>query len=337
MVLSYDDLELILLCIFTESKIVYIDSINDYVVFKHANNRYKLLSNMVYTKAYKDAISDGLLPIDELKTIIEKRNIFTAKDKESVIKIQNQINAQQVVLAKTTKVKANMDRVKSILSRLEQELANVQFKLTSKLIMSADTKAADTKNHFLCQLSTFKIDDALFWPMMQNMKSELNIESKNEILNKFLEFQNGVDTTSIRCLARYGPWRIRYISSVKTGEQLFGKPTTDYTIDQLNLFYWSNFYSNLYDMMPEDRPSDAIIEDDESLDAFMKDYDAVRSKEEASRKTTKQTSGEMSAFDKDEVIVTQSHELYHDIKYDTPREAQQIKNRSDIKKRTIHS
>ncbi len=337
MVLSYDDLEVILLGIFTESSIVYIDSINDYVLFKHVSNKYKLLSNMVYKKAYKDAIRDGLLPIDELKTIIEKRNIFTDKDKDSIIKIQNKINAQQVVLAKTTKVKANMDRVKSILYRLEQELESIQFKLTSKLIMSADTKAVDTKNHFLCQLGTFKIDDTLFWPTIRHMKSELNIELKNEILNKFLEFQNGIDTTSIRCLARYGPWRIRYISSVKTGEQLFGKPAIEYTIDQLNLFYWSNFYSNLYDMLPEDRPSDAVIEDDAALDAFMQDYDAERSKEEASRKTTKQTSGELSAFDKDEVIVTQSHELYHDIKYDTPREAQQIKNRSDIKKRTIHS
>ena len=42
----------------------------------------------------------------------------------------------------------------------------------------------------------------------------------------------------------------------------------------------------------------------------------------------------MSAFDAEEVIVTQSNELYEEIEYDKPREAQRVKNRTDIKKRT---
>ena len=86
-------------------------------------------------------------------------------------------------------------------------------------------------------------------------------------------------------------------------------------------------------MMPEDRPSDLIIDDDDSLDAYMKAYYEERNREEAARKSKAKTSGKLSAFDAEEVIVTRSHDLYEDIDYDTPREAQKLKDRVDIKKK----
>ena len=87
-------------------------------------------------------------------------------------------------------------------------------------------------------------------------------------------------------------------------------------------------------MLPEDRPSDIVIEDDDALDAYMKTFYEERNKEEAHRKHVNKRSGKLSAFDSEEVIITRSHELYEDIEYDTPREAQKIKDRVDLKKRT---
>jgi hypothetical protein len=87
-------------------------------------------------------------------------------------------------------------------------------------------------------------------------------------------------------------------------------------------------------MMPEDRPPDSIVEDDDSLDAYMKSYYEERNREDAARRGTKTTSGKLSAFDREEVIITQSNELYEDIEYDKPREAQKIRDKTDIKKRT---
>jgi hypothetical protein len=87
-------------------------------------------------------------------------------------------------------------------------------------------------------------------------------------------------------------------------------------------------------MMPEDRPSDLIVEDDDALDAYMKSYYDEKTKEDAARKSKASNTGRLSAFDNEEVIVTRSNELYEDIKYDKPREAQRIKDRVDIKKKT---
>jgi hypothetical protein len=104
----------------------------------------------------------------------------------------------------------------------------------------------------------------------------------------------------------------------------------------LNLAYWSNFYQNIYEMMPKDRPTDSIIEDDAALDAYMKSYYEERNREDASERAKTQVQanrGTLSAFDREEVIITRSNELYEDIDYDKPREAQRIKDRSDIKKK----
>lgn len=87
-------------------------------------------------------------------------------------------------------------------------------------------------------------------------------------------------------------------------------------------------------MMPEDRPPDVTIDDDDALDAYMKAFYEERNREEAERRHSKKRSGKLSAFDAEEVIVTRSHELYEDIEYDTPRESQKLKDRVDIKKRT---
>ena len=166
------------------------------------------------------------------------------------------------------------------------------------------------------------------------MLKETNLVFKDKVLFEFLRFYSGIDTRVIRYLARSNMWRIRYVTSQKTADQLFGCSTSQYTNDMLNLAYWSNYYQNIYEMLPEDRPPDLVIEDDESLDAYMQHYYDERHKDEAVRRSKSKTGGKLSAFDKEEVIVTQSSELYEDIKYDKPREAQKLKDRSDIKKRT---
>jgi hypothetical protein len=86
-------------------------------------------------------------------------------------------------------------------------------------------------------------------------------------------------------------------------------------------------------MMPEDRPRDLIIEDDDALDAYMKSYYEERTREDAARRSKKKSPGKLSAFNSEEVIVTASNELWQDIEYDTPREAKKVKEAADFRKK----
>jgi hypothetical protein len=69
----------------------------------------------------------------------------------------------------------------------------------------------------------------------------------------------------------------------------------------------------------------------------MKNYYEERNREDASRRSKRTSGGKLSAFDKEEVIVTQSHEMYEDIEYSEPREARAIKEKTDIKKKARRS
>jgi hypothetical protein len=85
-------------------------------------------------------------------------------------------------------------------------------------------------------------------------------------------------------------------------------------------------------MMPEDQPSELIIEDDEALDAYLQDYYDEKHREAAGRRDNRKR-GKLQAFNDKEVIVTRANELYEDIKYDVPQESQHIKDRNLIRKR----
>jgi SepF-like predicted cell division protein (DUF552 family) len=323
--------------VFIGQRLVYIEK--KLFLFKHPNNYIKAQADLIYDSTYNDAIKSGMLPVEKLEEILEERHIISDKEQKELEGLGSQLYAQQILLGKTTKVKANQDRIKEIIKRLKEEISGIESKKISKLAMSAESKASEDKALYLCWACTYiKIDDdyKLYWKTFDSLLQEYSLELRNKILIKFLQFKAGIPTETIRFLARHSLWRIRYVTSQKMSDPLFGVPTSQYTNDMMNLAYWSNFYQNIYEMMPKDRPTDLIIEDDEALDAYMKSYYEERNREdmaERAKHKTIQSRGTLSAFDKEEVIVTRSNELYEDIEYDKPREAQRIKGRADIKKK----
>jgi hypothetical protein len=334
--LTIDEVEKYLCCIFSGVNFIYSKHKNTDVclMLTQPDNIVKIRADSIYNKSYDRAVEDGILPMDELEDLIRRRGIFTEDDEKKLEDLRSKLNAQRILLSKTTKVKARMDRIKNIISDLETQIRTIDYKRLSKLVMSAETKAEEERSTYLCWSSVFNSEGTeKYWNIYDAFLNEEDIEFRTEVLNQFLRFFNGIDTGTIRFIARHSLWRIRFVTSQKTSEALFGVSTSQYTNDMMNLAYWSNFYQNVYDMLPEDRPSDFLIDDDEALDAYMKAYYEERNREDAARTGKRRTQGKLSAFDKEEVIVTQSNELYEDIDYDKPREANMIKEKTDIRKK----
>ena len=330
--LTHDEIEHYLISISCGSYYTYIDDLM--LVFKFPSHDILLRAKAIYIRALEEAKDSGILLLKDLEELVNSRGIISEKDTLRLGKLRQQLEAQEVLLEKTTRVKANQDRIKLVIEKIQSEIKEIEYKKQSKLIMSAENKAEETRLLYICSRCAYKEDGTLFWETYDASLQEDRLFLRDNILSCFMKFYSGLPTNIIREIARSGWWRIRYISSIKTGDPLFGVPTVSYTTDQLNLSYWSNYYQNIYEMMPEDRPSDIVIDDDVSLDAYMKVFYEERNRQDASRKHTKKRSGKLSAFDAEEVIVTRSHELYQDIDYDTPREAQRLKDRIDLKKRT---
>ena len=331
MTLLYEEVENYLLRIFTG--IEYMSIYEKFLIFKQPTNEIKQRAGFEHQQIYEKAIKCGMLPKEELEDLVERRNLFTSVDRNKLKKLHEQLNGQGLLLSKTTRIKANQDRILRVIGRLKKEIIEIESKRFSVLSLSAENRADEECTFIICSKCVYKNDGSLYWSNYEEASNETGLEFKNSILSKFITFYSGIKTSAIREIARHNLWRIRYINSQKTSESLFGIPTSEYSIDQLNLVYWSNFYQNIYEMLPEDRPSDIIIDDDNALDSYLKAYYEERNREDAAKRSQKTSPGKLSAFDREEVVVTRSHELYEDIEYNTPKEARRIKNRVDIKKR----
>jgi len=304
-----------------------LDVDNVLLVLKNPSNLTLLHSRRVYDLEFAKSVKDGLLKTEEMKKLIEERNFISQEDRNRLSSLKSKLEGQKVLLARTVKVKANQDRLKKIIEDLEKQVREIEIKERTKYSMTADTAAEESRLLYLCWACCYNSEiDALYWKNYNDFATESKLLFRQKVLSEFITFYGGINTTIIRSIARSNLWRIRYVTSLKTSEPLFGVPTSEYSNDMLNLAYWSHFYQNIYEMMPEDQPSDLIIDDDVALDAYMKDFYNERSKDAAARRDKGKRYGKLSAFNQQEVIVTRANELYEDITYDKPKEAQAIKD-----------
>lgn len=331
--LTHEEIEKYVEQIGSGTKIVDID--DKIIIFKHSDLSIWMKARMIYEREYKDSLSEGLLSVKEMKKIIDDRQMITTEERKELSSLESKLEAQKILLGKTTRVKANQDRIKDVIHGLEDKIRLIRYKEQSKLTMTAETKAEEAKLLYLCWASSYDLDTGdKYWSNHEDFLKETRLVFRQKVVSEFILFYSGINSSYIRSIAKSNIWRIRYITSLKSSEPLFGVPTSKYTNDMLNLAYWSHFYQNIYEMMPEDQPSDDIIADDEALDAYLADYHKERQQDVAARKSKKKNTGKLSAFDKEEVIVTQSNELYEDIDYTKPREAQAIKDKNLVRKRT---
>ena len=332
--LTIEEIESYLEQITTASKIV---NVNDKVLlFKYPSPDNKMESRRIYELEYKKSMDEGLLSANDMRDLIKERHLITDKERYELSSLKSKLDAQKVLLAKTTKVRANQDRIKGIIHDIEKKIRDIESKEVSKFSMTAETKAEEAKILYLCWSNCYNfLTKNLYWSLYDEFLNEVDYLFRQKVVSEFILFYGGIPTKYIRAIARSNLWRIKYVTSIKTSEPLFGRPTSEYSNDMLNLAYWSHYYQSIFEMLAEDRPSEDIIEDDEVLDAYMKDYYDEHTRDTAARRDKNKHSGKLSAFDKEEVIVTKiANELYDDIEFDTPREATAIKDKPMIKKKT---
>jgi len=332
MELTYEEIEKYVESISSGIKIIDLNGVS--IIFKYPDAISFVQARNIYDQEYKKSLEEGLLTTSDMTKLIKERNIITEKERNQLSSLKSKLEAQRVLLAKTFKVKANQERIKNVIHELETQINKIEMKERAKYSMTAETRAEESKILYLCWKSSYYYDaDELIWSQYTSFINDTDLNFRQRVLSEFILFYSGIPTPIIRAIARSNLWRIRYVTSVKTSEPLFGVPTTQYTADMLNLAYWSHYYQNIYEMMPEDQPSEDIIEDDEALDAYLNDYYKERNKDAMARKGQKGNKGKLSAYNSQEVIVTKADEMYEDIEYDTPREAKMIKDRTLIRKK----
>jgi hypothetical protein len=334
--LSYEKVEALINEISIGGRFVQVSNLSgtELVLFiSHPTALDKVYAELQYQKSYDKAISEGFLTVEETSDIMRRKGMFTKEDEEKVEKLKQQIEAQEALLQKTTKVPARRDGVKENIRSLREKLMTILQKKETGLDFCAERKAQECKYLYLSWRNTRdKYTQELIWPTKEQFDNELDIVLRRKTLLEFIKLSAGIETSVLRFISRHNLWRIRYITSTKTGTPLFSRPIEDYSVDQLSLAYWSYFYSSIFEMLPDERPPEYIIEDDESLDAFMKSYSEEKNREaSASReKRSSDKKGVKSAWEHGETLVMRSNPLYKEINYSETVESVRNKKITDL-------
>lgn len=284
----------------------------------------RLYSDFLYDSSYNSAIDDGILSREELESVIKSRGLITEKEELREEELTKLIKGQEALFTKMRFAKNKKEKVGENIIRLKLELSGLRRKFNSFYTLTAESVATEAKLNYLCWSACYNMSGkSRMWETYKDFDLEKNIELRSEVINAVMSVLIGFSEATIRKIARYTEWRIRYISSIKVALPLFSRKPEDYTKDQLALVYWSNFYQNIYEMMPDDRPDDEVIESDAMLDVYMEEYYKGL---EQNRSISKARGRGSNAFDSDEVVVTRFSELYDKLDYDKPQEASRDKN-----------
>lgn len=317
MELTSEELELHIGEIASGEKLVFVEREENAVpiILRSPDRRQQQQAEFIRRRALKEAEELGLASLDEMLKLIKERNLFSKQDEDDVERLTSQLKAQRLVLAKTTRVPANRERLKNIIKDIQHRIAEKLYRKEMHLERTRERKAHEEKLSYLTWACTYDPNtENRLWLTYETFLEETDIVFRRKVFNEFAVYSYGLTTELLRYVARSNMWRVRYITAIKTSETLFGRSIIDYTPDQLALMYWSHFYQSVYEMLPDDRPSDEIIDDDEALDAYMVDWYAERNRDNASSRSKKQY-GSRSAWNHQETLVTRSNPMYEDIQY----------------------
>ena len=318
--LPFEELDSYIEQICTGQKVAHVENkFGDKVplIFKYPAKDDQLIASLIYQRSLKEAEKMEIPSIDEVESLIRERGIFTEEDEAQIERLKSKMAGQKAVLAKTTRVKARVDRLTNIIANIQKDINKILLKREMQLENTRERKASEDKFLYLTRKSVYDpFTGLLYWASEEDFDNEVDFKFRRNVLLDYIVFSYGLQPNVLRYIARSNVWRIRYVTSLKTGADLFGCPIKDYNVDQLMLLYWSHYYQSINEMLPDDRPSEEIIEDDEALDAYMKDWQAEKSRERtASRAQKGQKYGEKSAWDHGETLVMRSNPMHQDIEY----------------------
>lgn len=318
--LSFDELDGYVEQICTGKKVVHVEDESGAprpLVFRYPTSDDQLVANLIYQRALREAEEEGIPSIEEVETLIKERKLFTPEDEAKIEKLQSRIEGQKAILAKTTRVPARRDRLKDVINNLQEEIDKIRMKRELLLENTRERKASEAKFLYLTQRGVYDpFTGGRVWDCQEAFEREYDFRFRRRVFVEYIVFSYGLRQEIMRYIARSNIWRIRYVTAIKTSESLFGLPIKDYNVDQLMLLYWSHFYQSINEMLPDDRPGEEIIEDDQALDAYMKDWQADQSREAtASRAKKGKQYGSNSAWDHGETLVMRSNPMHRDIEY----------------------
>ena len=220
--------------------------------------------NFLYDKEKRLAVEAGLLPEEELATILESQGTWTSKDEVRIHDLERKIALFKDQVRQFQFMKARLAKAKRDLEAAESEIRELSNLRGSVMALSAEGRAEEVKRRHMVFMASEK-DVGI--PMWDSLERFLDEDDLVLVYNSAIAYyaNNVMNEAETREVARSGPWRYRW-GAAKNGADLFGRPVSEWTESQCALVYWSQFYDYVFESL--DRPNAAVVDDDDACDAW---------------------------------------------------------------------
>jgi hypothetical protein len=286
---------------------VYIDHSNLTLIVKPLTIDQSFESSLIYDKAYKQAMIDGIMCEDEINDWMTNNGLWTTKEEEKVDGLKKDLEKLKIEIFNNKDDKKLRERIRLYIRTGEKQLAN---QLKEKNTFYQNTREA----YALSEKISWIIKNTTY---LNNKLYDFKSVSLSYIID---EWQSSILSESIiRELAREEPWKSLWSIKDNSGTKLFGlNDNEEITPNQKHLVIWSQIYDNIQESL--DCPTDDVIKDDDLLDGWFLIQSQKREKDRLEREFENKNKNEK---------IKNAEEVYIMAKPDDPDSISRIESLND--------
>lgn len=212
----------------------------------------------VYDQFYDEAYGQGCYIQDEILEILYDKDLYSPFDDMNLEKYKKDLEELKYNAYKAVLRPRDLAGIKYAIEKTEIEISKIIRRKNQLDQYTCEGIASLAQWSWIIEKSTYfgNSDRNYDWKKIRLTDVTSYYESK------------AFSTTEFRSIARSELWRPIWLLGKKTGN-LFNKPSSMLTRDQIVLCSYSNMYDSVYEN-PES-PVDLVIEDDDCLDGWFVD------------------------------------------------------------------
>jgi hypothetical protein len=249
---------------------VYIDHNDLTLIVKPLTIDQSFESSLVYDRAYKQAMIDGIMCEDEINDWMKDNGLWTDKEEEKVEGLKQDLEKLKIEIFNNKDDIKLRERIRLYIRTGEKQLSN---QLKEKNTFYQNTREA------------YALSEKISWIIkntthLNNKLYDFKSVSLSYVID---EWQSSILSESIiRELAREEPWKSLWSIKGNSGTKLFGlNDNEEITPNQKHIVIWSQIYDNIQESL--DCPMEDVIKDDDLLDGWFLTQSKKREKERLER------------------------------------------------------
>lgn len=224
-------------------------------------------ADFVYERTLNEALHDGAASRKELATVFLERGLWFEDDERRIpqleINLEGYEKNKKRFESQTSKIKI-LDRH---IKETTKEIIELKNKKTQLFDGCAELMAEQRKAYYELQSSIESPEEKPFWNSKDGIEDETDKMLINNIMIQMASMSR-INEGEYRELARSSYWRLYWNAGKTIG--VFGQTISEYTLEQVQLSYWSQFYDSIAQMY--EGPNQEVVEDDKKLDSWLEDY-----------------------------------------------------------------